>query len=54
MAKKGPRTLVTLECSVCNRRNYITEKNKTKTKDLLTLKKYCRFCRKHNEHKEIK
>ena len=28
MAAKGPRENITLECTECKRRNYLTEKNK--------------------------
>ncbi|MCX6817100.1 MAG: 50S ribosomal protein L33 [Candidatus Beckwithbacteria bacterium] len=54
MAKKskGPRGLIALKCSVCNRQNYITQKNRTNTPEKLALTKYCRKCRKHTIHKE--
>ena len=56
MAKKGARELVALICSVCKNQNYITERNKinmdTKGKGKLTLKKFCKFCRKSQSHKE--
>jgi len=52
MAKKGQREIFALKCSVCNRRNYITNKNKTNTPGKLVIKKYCPTCRKHTEHKE--
>ena len=45
---------VTLECTVCKNRNYISSKNKKKNTDRLLLSKYCKFCRKHADHKEIK
>jgi len=48
------RVLVTLECTVCKRRNYATNKNKRNTTDKLVLQKYCKWCKKHTEHKEIK
>ncbi|MCX5702630.1 MAG: 50S ribosomal protein L33 [Candidatus Omnitrophica bacterium] len=48
------REIITLECSVCKNRNYTTMKNKKKHQDKLELSKYCRFCRKHTAHKEIK
>ncbi|MGD0916377.1 MAG: 50S ribosomal protein L33 [Thermodesulfobacteriota bacterium] len=48
------RSIVTLACTECKRRNYSTEKNKKTTPDKLELKKYCRFCRKHTVHKETK
>jgi len=52
MAKKGQQEIFALKCSVCNRRNYITNKNKTNTPGKLVIKKYCPTCRKHTEHKE--
>ncbi|MEX0621401.1 MAG: 50S ribosomal protein L33 [Candidatus Woykebacteria bacterium] len=54
MAKKGPRILITLECSECKTQNYITEKNRQNTQDKLELKKFCRNCRKTTTHREIK
>ncbi|MBV8197617.1 MAG: 50S ribosomal protein L33 [Candidatus Eremiobacteraeota bacterium] len=54
MAKKETRVMVVLACTVCKRRNYNTQKNKSKTTDRLELKKYCRFCRKHNSHRETR
>ncbi|MBW2645668.1 MAG: 50S ribosomal protein L33 [Deltaproteobacteria bacterium] len=48
------RVIVTLACSECKRRNYTTTKNKRTTPDKLNFKKYCRFCRRHTSHKEIK
>ena len=49
-----PRELVTLACTECKRRNYMTTKNKRTTPDRLELKKYCRFERKRTVHKEVK
>jgi len=48
------REIVTLACTACKRRNYTTKKNKKTTPEKLELSKYCRFCRKHTNHKEIK
>ena len=48
------RDIITLQCGSCKNRNYSTTKNKKKTTDRLALSKYCRFCRKHTEHKETK
>jgi len=48
------RDIVTLRCEECKRRNYTTTRNKKKQQDKLKAKKYCRFCQKHTEHKEIK
>ena len=54
MAKSDKRVKVTLECTECKRRNYVTTKNKTNTRERLELKKYCRWCRKHTPHKETR
>ncbi len=51
---KDARITVTLACQECKQRNYTTSKNKKTTPDKLELKKYCRFCKKHTPHKEIK
>jgi len=49
-----PRDIITLQCQECKRRNYSTTKNKKTMTERLELKKYCRFCRSHTEHKETK
>ncbi|MBI2592896.1 MAG: 50S ribosomal protein L33 [Candidatus Colwellbacteria bacterium] len=46
--------LIGLKCSVCNRRNYYTRKNKAKVERKLEYKKFCRWCHKHTLHKETK
>ncbi|MBN1959511.1 MAG: 50S ribosomal protein L33 [Deltaproteobacteria bacterium] len=48
------RELIALECTECKQRNYTTSKNKKKQTEKLTLKKYCRWDRRHTEHKETK
>ncbi len=54
MAKKtGARTIYGLDCTVCGTRNYITTRNKLNTPEKLKLKKFCRICRKVQEHKEV-
>ena len=54
MAKVESVTVI-LACSKCKRRNYTFRRNKKKKpKKKLELKKYCKFCRKHTVHKEIK
>ncbi len=52
MAKKGPRQIMALICTVCKSQNYITEKNKTNKPEKLVLKKYCKQCKRVTEHKE--
>ena len=51
---KGPRENITLECTECKRRNYMTEKNKRNNTDRLEVVKYCKFCKKRTTHKETK
>jgi len=51
---KKQREIVTLSCVDCNHRNYTATRNKRKHQDKLELSKYCRFCRKHTSHKEVR
>ena len=48
------RVIITLECTVCKHRNYSTTKNKRANAEKLELSKFCKFCRKHANHKETK
>ncbi|HXN06929.1 MAG TPA: 50S ribosomal protein L33 [Nitrospiria bacterium] len=48
------REIISLACQECKQKNYSSRKNKRNTPDRLELKKYCRFCRKHQAHKESK
>ena len=48
------RVHVTLECTVCKRRNYITNKNKNNQRERIELKKYCKWDRTHTVHKETR
>ena len=50
----GNRIIIQFECQLCKRRNYSSTKNKRTTPEKLVLKKFCRHCRKHAEHKETK
>jgi large subunit ribosomal protein L33 len=45
---------IQLECTQCKNRNYASTKNKKQNPDKLELKKFCKFCKKHSQHKEIK
>ncbi|MBU1071384.1 50S ribosomal protein L33 [Patescibacteria group bacterium] len=54
MAKKGPRQITGLKCSICNKFNFLTERNRTNTPDKLELNKHCPKCRKHTKHTESK
>ncbi len=56
MAAKGKenRIVITLACTVCKERNYVTQKNKKNTSDRLELRKFCRRCRTQTAHRETK
>lgn len=51
-AKKTPRILLGMVCTVCGAQNYLTERNKTNTPEKLKLVKYCHWCKKRTDHKE--
>lgn len=48
------RVHVTLECTECRRRNYITEKNKNNNRERMEMRKYCRWCGVHRLHRETR
>ncbi|MCL2539950.1 MAG: 50S ribosomal protein L33 [Firmicutes bacterium] len=48
------RTNITLACSVCKERNYVSVKNKKNDPDRLEMKKFCPRCKKTTDHKETK
>ena len=52
MAKKEQRITLAFVCTVCKRQNYISVRNKINTLEKISLKKYCRGCKKHTVHKE--
>ena len=56
MAKKGgdicPK--ITLACTECKERNYITKKNRRNDPDRLELSKFCPRCRQHQVHRETR
>jgi large subunit ribosomal protein L33 len=56
MAKKGSeiRPKITLACSVCKERNYITKKNRRNDPDRLEIKKFCPRCGIHQAHRETR
>nr|YP_009684555.1 ribosomal protein L33 [Pseudopedinella elastica]QDR24641.1 ribosomal protein L33 [Pseudopedinella elastica] len=64
MAKsKGTRLVITLECTECRSNEtkrsagvsrYTTKKNRKNTPERIELKKFCRYCNQHTNHKEIK
>lgn len=56
MASKSSdvRPKITLACSECKERNYITKKNRRNTPDRLELKKFCPRCNKSTSHRETR
>ncbi len=48
------REQITLECTVCGNRNYMSTRNKKRTTERIQKKKFCRYDRKHTPHKEVK
>ncbi len=48
------RDLISFQCDQCKRRNYTSSKNKKRTSDKLSLRKFCPWCRTHTVHKEGK
>jgi len=56
MAKKqgDVRPKITLACTECKERNYITKKNRRNDPDRLELKKFCPRCGKAQIHRETR
>jgi large subunit ribosomal protein L33 len=54
VAKAEKRVKITLECTECKHRNYITMKNKLHDRERIEMKKYCRNDRRHTLHKETR
>ena len=56
LAKKGSevRPKITLACTECKERNYITKKNRRNNPDRLELSKFCPRCRTHRAHRETR
>ncbi|MCB9136687.1 MAG: 50S ribosomal protein L33 [Anaerolineales bacterium] len=52
--KKGARILITLACTECKERNYITEKNRRNDTARMEFNKFCPRCRQHRLHRETK
>ena len=48
------RDNIQLACGECKRRTYTATRNKKKQTERLEVKKYCKFCRRHTPHKEVK
>src|ERR1700721_1465020 len=51
MARGDVRIAVTLACEECKHRNYQTNKSKRNNPDRISLRKYCRWCRRHTSHR---
>lgn len=54
MPKSDVRPKITLACTECKERNYITTKNRNNQRERVELKKYCSRCRTHQPHRETK
>src|ERR671936_734961 len=50
----GVRDKITLACTECKRRNYMSTKSKLNTPDRLEVRKYCRWCGRHTPHRETR
>ena len=48
------RVRITLACTECKQRNYNMTKEKKNHPERMETKKYCKFCKKHTNHKETK
>lgn len=48
------REIITLACTECKRKNYMTEKEKRNTPGRLEKKKFCKWEKKHTLHRETK
>lgn len=48
------RVAVTMACTTCKQRNYITNKNKKTNPDRMELKKFCKYCNDHILHRETR
>jgi large subunit ribosomal protein L33 len=54
MARGDVRIAVTLACEECKRRNYQTNKSKRNNPDRITLRKYCKWCKCQQPHRETR
>jgi len=48
------RPKITLACTECKERNYITKKNRRNTPDRLEVNKFCPRCNTHRAHRETR
>lgn len=53
MAKKK-RKIIKLQCQACKKINYFKYKNPVSVERKIEFKKFCKFCKKHTLHKEVK
>jgi len=54
MAKNDVRPKITLACTECKNRNYITRKNRRNNPDRVELNKFCPKCGRHAPHRETR
>ncbi|MDI6592128.1 MAG: 50S ribosomal protein L33 [Patescibacteria group bacterium] len=52
VVKRKP--FIKLQCPECKRITYYVHKSKRAGEKKLELKKFCKWCRKHTIHKEVK
>ncbi|HOO97756.1 MAG TPA: 50S ribosomal protein L33 [Caldisericia bacterium] len=48
------REKITLACTDCKSKNYVSIKNKSNNPDRIEMKKFCKNCGKHTTHKETR
>jgi large subunit ribosomal protein L33 len=54
MARGVVRIAVTLACEECKRRNYQSQKSKRNDPNRIEMRKFCRWCGRHTDHKETR
>jgi large subunit ribosomal protein L33 len=54
VAATDVRPKITLACTECKHRNYITKKNRRNDPDRMELNKFCPNCRAHRPHRETR
>jgi large subunit ribosomal protein L33 len=54
MPKNDNRPQVTLACTECKERNYITSKHRVNQRERIELRKFCSRCRTHQVHRETR
>lgn len=52
--KAEARIVITMACTECKMRNYVSEKNRRNDPERLELHKFCPKCRKVTSHRETK